>query len=127
MSESDEELPQIKEHKGQGDEWTARLIIFIPFGILALVSATIVSLIVFGYIPLNVVIEGSIDAQNAFNSVVKPILFGTALLMGLTFIMALMKEYGSNPVRSVVGWVGRLATNLEYNPVAEEDESGESE
>lgn len=117
MSASEGEMPEIEDDPGTADEWFARLIIAIPFLILGLASAAFVGLIYTGYIPVNVTIDGTINAQSAFNTVVRPILLVTAAVMLLAFVLALMKEYGTNPVVWVVERVANLARN--YNPPEE--------
>ena len=117
MSANEDEVPEIQNDPGSGDEWTARAVILAPFAILTIASLSFIGLIVAGYIPVNVTIEGTIGAQGAFNTVVRPILLASAAVMVLAFVLALMKEYGTNPVTYLIERVANIAKN--YNPPEE--------
>lgn len=113
MAESSD-APTIEDDKGSWDEWVARVVIVAPFAMLFVAVVTAAGLMATGVIGVNVTIEGSISASNAFNTVVAPLVLLFGGLLGLTWLLALMKEYGMNPVVWLVQRIGNAAAN--YNP-----------
>lgn len=113
MSTSNE-APEIEDDEGPWDERVARTIILAPFIMLFVAVLTVAGLVATGVIGVNVTIEGSVAASTIFNRVLAPLslLFGG--LLGLTWLLALMKEYGVNPVMWVVQRIANLARD--YNP-----------
>lgn len=122
MSQTD--APQIEDDEGPWDEWVARLIILIPFLIVLILSTGFIILTVTGIIPVNVSVGGTISISTVFNTIFTPLVLLFGGLMALTWLMALMKEYGSNPVTWVVNRIGRAAAN--YNPPEYEPNSRQS-
>lgn len=111
---SNSEAPKIKEQKGPWDERVAYAILITPFALLTLGVVLLGVLTLTGTISINVGISGSLSASNVFNSVVAPLILLFGALLGLTWLLALMKVFGANPVVWVVQRIANAATN--YNP-----------
>jgi len=94
-----EDAPEITDHEGPWDEVVNRAILLAPW----LAAAVLLGwLIATGSLSMNVRIEGTVSAA--------PLVGGAAILIGATYLLAVMKFYGARPVV----WVANTAAN--YNP-----------
>lgn len=114
MSASENEPPQVKNQEGRWDERVAYAILVIPFVLVSVAVFAIVGLVATGVIPVNASIEGTLAATSVFESVVAPLMLVFGVLLALTWVLALMKVFGVNPVVWLVRRVANAAR--EYNP-----------
>ena len=110
MSASEDEVPEIKNQKGRWDKRVAYAVLVIPFLLITLAGLTIVGLVATGTIPINVSIAGTISASN----VIAPLVLVFGGLLALTWLLALMKVFGVNPVVWLIQRIANLARD--YNP-----------
>lgn len=112
MSQSDP--PEIKDKPGPWDNRTAYAILIIPFILLAAAVFAVIGLVATGAVPVDVGISGTLAASNVFNTLVAPLVLVFGALLALTWLLALMKVFGVNPVVWVVQRIANAAAN--YNP-----------
>lgn len=113
MSES-EDVPKIKDKPGPWDNRTAYAILIIPFILVTIGVFAVIGLVATGAIPVDVSIAGTLSASNVFQTVVAPLVLVFGALLALTWLLALMKVFGVNPVVWVVQRIANAAAN--YNP-----------
>lgn len=110
MSASEDEIPEIEDQKGPWDERISYAILVVPFLLITLVVLAVVGLVATGTIPVNVSIAGTISASE----VIAPLVLVFGAMLALTWLMALMKVFGMNPVVWVVQRISNAARD--YNP-----------
>lgn len=105
-----QEEPTVQNDPGKADEYFARLIIIAPWALAVAALITLNVAMTMRMLVFDVTITGSVNAQYALNTIVKPIAFGLAALLGLAYILATAKEWGLSPIRKLAD----LAKD--YNP-----------
>lgn len=102
-----EDAPAITKHKGPWDEVVNRAILLAPWvGAIVFLGWLMYT----GSLATDLRVQGTVSAA--------PLVYGAGALVGLTYLLALMKFYGASPVV----WVANAAAN--YNP---EEEDGTAE
>jgi hypothetical protein len=114
MSEEEKDAPEIKDSPGKTDNYAALAILVIPFVLVAATVFTAIGLVASGIIPVNVEIAGSLAASSVFKTIVAPLTLVFGGLLALTWMLALMKVFGVNPVVWLIQRIANLAQN--YNP-----------
>lgn len=113
MSQS-EDPPEIKDSPGRWDNRTAYAILVTPFLLITVAVFAVVGLVATGSVPIEVVISGTLPATKVFNTIIMPLVLVFGALLALTWLLALMKVFGVNPVVWVVQRIANAAEN--YNP-----------
>ena len=89
-----EDAPEITDRPGPWDEVVNRAILLAPW--VALVVA-LVWLVAYGDFATDITVAGEVSAT--------PLVYGAAALVALTYLLALMKFYGTSPI----AWVANVA------------------
>jgi hypothetical protein len=95
-----DEAPDIKDHRGRWDEYLAGFIVVAPFILLLVGGLVLAALILTGEIDIgNITLGGTIP--------VGIISLGVAGMVGLTWLLAVMKIFGIAPV----AWIANAAND----------------
>lgn len=94
--------PRIEDDSGTADEWFARLILFSPFLAFILAAIGFTALALTGRLTFDVTIDGTVS--------ITPFVYGIAILVGLSYVLAAAKEWGIAPV----AWISSAARD--YRP-----------
>jgi len=100
----------IQDDPGKVDEYFARAIIIAPWAIALVALLAINTAMAMRMLVFDVTITGTLPAEYVVNTVVKPVVFGFAVLFGLAYLLATAKEWGLSPIKKIAN----LAKD--YNP-----------
>lgn len=98
--------PAVPDQPGPWDEFVNRAILLAPWVAALAIAAWF---ILTGSVTADITLGGEINTA--------PVIYGVVAAIGLTYVLALMKFYGTSPV----AWIGKTASN--YNPPTTDEKS----
>ena len=100
----------VQDDPGRVDEYFARAIIIAPWAIAVVALLALNTAMAMSMLTFNITITGQASATYVINTIVKPLAFGFGALIGLAYLLAITKEWGLKPIKTLLN----MAEN--YNP-----------